>query len=123
MTGNAAARTANAEDRPHRPGRWVTAVVAGIFGLFYAYDVWEAIGNLVGLGSAAAALGTSFSAFGWTVLIVAILMPIVVFGLAVWLGRGRRVPVQALLLAAGLCLSAVLSLDIYVVFGLGNLIV
>ncbi|HYI32785.1 MAG TPA: hypothetical protein VEX88_04915 [Glaciibacter sp.] len=103
--------------------RWLSFVVASLFGLFFAYDLWEAVGNLVGLSATAANLGTTLSAFGWTVLVVGLLLPAAIFAAAVWLGRRRNVGVQALLLLAGLCLSAVASLNIYALFGLGNLIV
>jgi hypothetical protein len=39
------------------------------------------------------------------------------------IGRNRAFGVQALTLLVGLCLVAVLSIDILVIFGLGNLIV
>jgi hypothetical protein len=102
---------------------WLAVAIAVFFGLFYAYDAWEAVGNLVGLNAAAGQLGTTLSGFGWGVLIVGILMPILVFALAFWLGRRRKAGVQALLFFAGLCVSAVLSLDIFVLFGAGSLIV
>ena len=34
--------------------RWLTVVVSALFGLFFAYDIWEAVGNLVGISAAAA---------------------------------------------------------------------
>ncbi|MBG6212170.1 MAG: hypothetical protein LH475_02370 [Cryobacterium sp.] len=105
------------------PPRWLLLTIAGFFALFYAYDVWEAIGNLVGLNGQAQRLGTQLSALGWIVLIGAILIPVVVYVLAYWLGRSRAFGVQALTLLVGLCLVAVLSLDIIEFFGLGRLIV
>lgn len=103
--------------------RWLSFVVAALFGLFYAYDLWEAVGNLVGLSATAASLGTTLSAFGWTVLVAGLILPAFIFAAAVWLGRRRTLGVQALLLLAGLCLSAVVSLNIFALFGLGSLIV
>lgn len=110
-------------DAPRRAPLWLTVTVAIAFGMFYAYDLWEAVGNLVGLNIAAGDLDTSLSAGGWTVLIIGVLLPVVVYGIAFWLGRRRAVGVQALLYVTGLCLVAVLSLDIFVSFSLGNLIV
>lgn len=110
-------------DAPRRAPLWLTVTIASAFGLFYAYDLWEAVGNLVGLNIAAGDLDTSLSGSGWAVLIIGVLIPVVVYGLAFWLGRRRSVGVQALLYVTGLCLVAVLSLDIYVMFSLGNLIV
>ncbi|WP_022886539.1 hypothetical protein [Glaciibacter superstes] len=102
---------------------WSAVTIAAVFGLFYVYDVWEAIGNLVGLNVAAGSLDTQLSAFGWTVLIVGVLLPFVVYAAAAWLGRNRGPRARILLLLTGLCLVAVLSLDIYALFGLGSLIV
>jgi hypothetical protein len=113
--------------RSVRPSRtsplWLSFVVAAVFGLFYAYDLWEAVGNLVGLNATADSLGTMLSAFGWVVLLAGLLLPAFIFAAAVWLGRRRTLGVQALLLLAGLCLSAVVSLNIFALFGLGSLIV
>jgi hypothetical protein len=97
--------------------------VAIIFGLLYAYDAWEAVGNLVGLNVAAGALGTSLSGFGWSVLLGGILLPLVVYVLALWIGRNLSAGPQALVLLVGWCLIAVLSLDMFVSIGLGRLIV
>jgi hypothetical protein len=112
---------AAADARP-RPPLWLSVALAVFFGLFYAYDVWEAVGNLVGLNLQAQSLDTGLSGFGWAVLIVGILVPILVYGVAFWLGRTRSAAVQALLFLAGLALVAVLTLDMFVTFGLGRLI-
>ena len=106
-----------------RPPRWALLSITVFFGLFYAYDVWEAVGNLVGLNLQAQALATQLSGFGWAVLIFAVLLPVLVYALAYWLGRNRAFGVQALTLLVGLCAVAVVSLDIAAVFSLGRLIV
>ena len=110
-------------DARRRPPFWVTAVITIFFGLFFAYDLWEAVGNLVGVSIAAGDLDTSLNATGWVVLIGGVLIPIAVFALAFLLGRRRNVVAQVLLYAAGLCLSAVASLNIFVMFGFGSLVV
>ncbi|TFD62532.1 hypothetical protein E3T39_00830 [Cryobacterium suzukii] len=106
-----------------RPPRWVLFSIAIFFGLFYAYDVWEAIGNLVGLNLQAQSLDTQLSGFGWVVLIFGVLLPVLVYAVAYWLGRNRAFGVQALTLLVGLCTVAAVSLDIAAVFSLGQLIV
>jgi len=116
-------RVVATETHRRTPPRWLLLTLAGIFALFYAYDVWEAIGNLVGLNQQAQTLGTQLSGFGWIVLIGAIVLPVVVYIVAYRIGRNRAFGVQALTLLVGLCLVAVLSIDILVIFGLGNLIV
>lgn len=114
---------ASATGRARRTPQWLFVTIAVIFGLFFAYDVWEAVSNLVGLNIAAQSLDTQLSGFGWAVLIVGVLMPAIVYAIAFWLGRTRGPGAQASLLLIGLCVVAVLSLDIHVVFGLGRLIV
>jgi len=105
-----------------RTPAWLAIALAVLFGLFYAYDAWEAVGNLVGLSLNVQSLDTQFSAFGWTVLIGAIVMPVLLFAAAFWLGRSRSPFGQVLLYTAGLCASAVVTLDVFVV-GFGRLIV
>jgi hypothetical protein len=121
---NAAPQGAATVAAPGRPGpTWLVAAVCIVFGLLYAWDIWEAVGNLVGLNIAAGALDTQLSGFGWAVLIGAVLLPAVVYGIAFWVGRKRGVGSLALLLLVGLALIAVATLDTYAVFGLGSLIV
>jgi len=101
---------------------WIATTLAVIFGLVYAYDVWEAVGNLVGLSLNAQSLDTQFSAFGWIVLVGAVVLPAVLFGIAFWLGRYRAPGSQVLLYVVGLGASAALSLDVYVL-GFARLLV
>ncbi|PPF72116.1 hypothetical protein C5D04_13950 [Rathayibacter sp. AY1D2] len=109
--------------RRDRPGRRLAAsvLVAVVFALFFAWDVWEAVGNLIGLRSAAALLGTDLNPTGWAVLLVALCMPVLCFTVAVMLGRRRGVLARTGLLAAALCLSAVIALDVQLIFGGMNL--
>lgn len=102
---------------------WLSVTIAVAFGLFYAYDAWEGVGNLVGVNLAAETLDTVLSGFGWTVLIFGVVMPVMVFALAFWMGRTRTALVQAIMLFVGLCLVAALSLSILAVFGFSRLIV
>lgn len=108
--------------RTRRTPGWLAATIAIVFGLVYAYSAWAGLGNLVGLNDTAQSLDTSLSGLGWGLLLAGVIVPIVVFGLAFWLGRRREAGPQALILLAGLCLVSAFSLDIFV-FGLGSLIV
>ena len=108
--------------RTRRTPGWLAATISIVFGLFYAYSAWAGLGNLLGLNNAAQLLDTSLNGFGWGLLLTGVLGPVIVFGLAFWLGRRREAGPQALILLAGLCLVSALSLDIFV-FGLGSLIV
>ncbi len=87
---------------------WLTASIAGFFGLFYAYAVWNAVAFLV-----AQAQGTfGLNAGGWALLLSAVVFPIVVF--AVCFAGGVRRPPLALagLLLIGLGVVAVFWLNV-----------
>ncbi|MET1015440.1 MAG: hypothetical protein ABWX76_01395 [Leifsonia flava] len=99
--------------------RWLTLTLAILFGLLFAYDVWEAVGNLAGVSIIASGLETSINAVGWVVLILGILLPVVVFALAFLLGRKRDVLSQVLLYLAGLGAVAAVSLSLLALFGVG----
>lgn len=117
------ADVAETSERRRLAPRWLTLTIASLFALFYAYEMWEAIGNLVGLNLTAQSLDTQLSGFGWGVLIVAVLLPLLIYGIAFWLGRWRGALAQGVLFFVGLGLVAVLSFDILVMFGLGRLLV
>jgi hypothetical protein len=114
--------TADVEAPTRRTPFWLEMTLAIAFGLFFAYDAWEGVGNLIGMAGIASALETSITALGWVVLIAAILLPVVLFAVAFLLGRRRTAVVQAVLYLAGLAVSAALYLDILLLFGPGALL-
>lgn len=89
--------------------RWPTILVLAVFAVLYAWDLWEAIENLVVLPGESRSVGRPVP---WTALIAGLILPPAVFTLAAVLGRRRRTLELAGLLAAGLCLVAVLSLGL-----------
>lgn len=101
---------------------WLEITLAIAFGLFFAYDAWEAVGNLVGVADLARTLDTSITGLGWVVLVAAILLPILLFAAAFLLGRRRSAVVQSALYLTGLAVSALLYLDILLMFGVGALL-
>ncbi len=84
---------------------WRVATVAGAFGLFYAYAVWAAVGLLV-------APSPARTAVGWAAVIIAVLLPIVIFAAAFSVGWRRRSGAFALILLAGLGLVSVLFFNV-----------
>jgi hypothetical protein len=87
---------------------WVVVAIAGIFGLFYAAEVWGAVDFLV--QQATGPLGLNGS--GWFVLLLAVVFPMAAFGAAFAIGYRRRPWEFALVLLAGLTLSAAFWLNI-----------
>ena len=116
-TGAAAPRLTQ---RPATP-LWLAVTIAVLFGVLYAYDVWEAVGNLVGLNVQASSLGITLTGLGVTLLVVALVVPFVVFGLAFWLGRHRGPIPQMALFLVGYALVQALTFDLTSFFDLGGL--
>lgn len=90
----------------------LSIVVAALFGLLYVYDLWEAISNLVELPVLYAALGLDAASLPWGLLILGVVLPPAVFGLALFMGRRRTIGVQSLLFVLGLAIVAGASLGI-----------
>ena len=95
-----------AASRPRRNPTWVVATIAGAFGLFFAYAVWNALANLI----ESAPLG--LNGLGWFLWIFATVFPILAFALAFAFGH-RRPPFQfVLIMLMALALTAVFWLDV-----------
>lgn len=97
---------------------WPTLIVTSLFGILYAYDLFEAASNLFGVTAQLA----DYNAFAsendlavrsvpWAVLIANLLLAPVGFVSALVLGRRRILAVKALVLVAGLCVTAAVSLS------------
>lgn len=94
---------------------WLASSVAGLFGLFYAYAVWNALAFLVEQAGGRFGLNGA----GWALLLFAVAFPILVFAAALALGLRRRAGEFALILLTGIGLVAVFWLNI-VAFALSN---
>ena len=91
-----------------RTPTWIVVAIAVFFGLFYAYAVWNALGNLV----QAAQLSIGLSALGWFVWIFATLFPLLVFVGAFAVGYRRKTAEYVLVLLTGLAVVAVFWLNL-----------
>lgn len=96
---------------PKRYG-WMSVAVAGVFGLFYAYDLWEAVSTLIELPVFYEAFGFDVAQLPWWVLVLLVLLPIVAFAVALWAGRRRSLGERALIFLLGLAIVAGLSLGL-----------
>lgn len=85
---------------------WVAAVA--ILAL-YAYAVAAGVGNLLGMSSF---LGDALGPLPWTLLGLAIFLPVAALVIALIVARGRSAWVRVLLLATGLCVAAAAQLEI-----------
>lgn len=106
----AAATTAPVTPKPTHPKYgWLSLTIAAIFGLFYAYDVWEAVGNLIGVPKIYDGFGLTAQT-PWVLLIAALVIPMIVYGVALLVGLRRNVGERALVLLTGLAVSNALAL-------------
>jgi len=87
---------------------WLVVTIAAVFGLFYAYAVWNALGNLI----QAAQLLTGLNALGWFIWIFATVFPIIAFGAALAIGWRRPAHHFILVMLTGLALTAVFWLNV-----------
>ena len=104
MTDAAASGSPSARRMP----TWVLVALSVLFGLFYAYALWNALAFLI--AQAGGPLG--LNGYGWFVLLLAVVFPLIVFGVAFALGWRRRAWQFALVLFAGLCVVAVFWLNV-----------
>lgn len=91
---------------------WVVATIAGAFGLFYAYAVWNAVGNLVQSVQYAGENGFALSALGWFIWLFATAVPIIAFAAAFAVGYRRPLHHFLLVMLTGLALTAVFWLNV-----------
>ena len=87
---------------------WPVALLAGLFGLFYAYAVWTAVDFLISQASGVPGLNGA----GWALLLFAVAFPIIVFVAAVLLARRRPLWQLAVVLLVGLGLVAVFWINV-----------
>ena len=108
---------------PASPRLWLNLTVAAVFGLFVAYDVWEAIGNLVGIVTYANDLRVGVVGWGWIVLVGAALLPLGLWVAAAAVGWRRPVGQKIVLQLLALAVSAAVYLSIITMFNDSNLFV
>jgi hypothetical protein len=108
------------DDRASRSGRlgWLSLAIAAFFGLFYAYDVWEAVGSIVGVPYVYESIGFSAST-PWALLVATLVFPFVIYIVVFTVGIRRNVGEKVLLMLTGLAVSNALALS---AIGLNSLI-
>lgn len=102
--GGASARR---QPREERPGdAWI---VARLFALAFGYDTVEAVTNLQQLPLLYVGADIA-GATPWWLLIAQVVLPAVLFAVALWIGRRMRLVAKAGVLLCALAVSAQLSL-------------
>lgn len=86
--------------------RWLTGLVLGLAGLFYAYAVWNAVAHLITMAQ------SGLSGAGWATLLFGVVFPAIVFFFAYLIGRRRRARELIVVMLAGLGLVAVFWLSL-----------
>ena len=111
--------TASANGTDGAGARSATAPLTGprvavlvIFGLIYAYFLWQAIGSAIVLPRFVALDGGTLNGTGWVVIVLNILAAPLCYLAAMLVGARRSTGMLALLLAAGLCLLSALTLTL-----------
>ncbi|MHB1171454.1 MAG: hypothetical protein ACYCZY_02955 [Lacisediminihabitans sp.] len=91
---------------------WLGPTIAILFGIFYVYDLWEAISNLVQLPATYTTYGLDQARLPWAALIIGLLIPPVSYGLAFWIGLRQKAMAKALVFLAGLAAAGALTLSV-----------
>ena len=94
---------------------WLSLTVAALFGLFFAYALWEAIENAIEVPKLYAqleAVGLGAGEVPWLLICIGILIPPLAYGVAFILGLRRNAASKALIFAVALVAVAALSLSV-----------
>ena len=104
--------------RERTPIGAVALVVAALFGLVYAYLVWQALGNLIELPKSYKAIGLDTDSVPWWLLIIGLVIPIAIYVVAFLIGLRHNLLSKALLFLVGLAAAAALGFGVVAVHAL-----
>lgn len=90
----------------------ITWILIGVFALFFAYDVWEGIGNFLGIQAQSLSLGIGISAFGWAAIVIGIIAPVGLFLGALLITRSKSIGPTLAIFFVALTVSAVIGVDL-----------
>ena len=96
---------------------WLSLVVAAIFGLFYAWNVWQSVATMFVLPQFYDAYAYGAENVPWWLLWVGVAVPVVAFLLAFVIGRHSNVLVKALVFLTGLAVTSALGIAIIALEG------
>lgn len=107
MTGSAS---------PRAGSRRATLGVLLLGAICFAWQIKDAVINLIALLGLAAASGRSLTAFVWVVLVLGFVIPILAFAVAITVSRRRAPLVLAGALLTAFCAAEALSLSVLSLF-------
>jgi hypothetical protein len=88
---------------------WTVAIV---FAFLYAYHLWGGIANLIGVVSLLNAYGTAPDAALWSLIVGYLAVPVVVYALALVVGRTLRTWERAVVFIVGFAVVSAISLSL-----------
>ena len=97
-------------DAPHI-ARVPLVILWLVFAILFAYPLFEGISNLIALPPYYAELGIG-GAVPWYLLVIGVVAPVILYGGALLLGRGRELFPRALILAVGLAATNALAISV-----------
>jgi hypothetical protein len=92
--------------------RWISIAVAVVFGVIYAYYLWDAIRSMIELPAQYERVGLGSENAPWTLLVAGVIVPVAVYVAALIAGARRNILARALIFLVGLGALACLSLAI-----------
>ncbi len=109
-----------------RPGRgsrtigsWMVVVV---FALLFADDVWEALGNVVGILNQHFSFGIALPGTAWAFLVLNLVAPFILFFGSLFLTRKMTAWKALTVFAVAVMVSAVIAQDITILGRYGNIL-
>lgn len=91
---------------------WPDWILVGFFGLFFAYDIWEGIGNFIGVQYTRLTFGFELTLLGWLAIFAGILIPLALFLIGIVVTRGMSLPQTIFVFVLLLVVSSVVGADL-----------
>lgn len=90
----------------------LTIIITGVFGLFFAWDTWQAVSNLVALPDFYDYAGLGRENVPLWLLIIGVAIPAIVFVIALVVGRGHPLSTKVIVLVVGVAVASGLGLGV-----------
>lgn len=91
---------------------WPEWILVGFFGLFFAYDVWEGVGNFIGVQYTRLTFGFELTVLGWLAIIAGVLIPLILFVIGIVATKSTSLSQTIFIFVLLLVVSAVVGADL-----------